>query len=67
LSKNIPRIDNIINTQGDSNYVNNFGVAKGFSQCILQENSLSRSALFTPLGQYVFTDMLFTTGNWGSV
>ena len=55
----IPRIDEIIQKLGDSNYLSRVDFSKGFWQCELHEQSRAKSAFITPFGQYEFTVMPF--------
>jgi hypothetical protein len=50
----IPRIDEIIQKLGDSNYLSRVDLSKGFWQCELHEQSRAKSAFITPFGQYEF-------------
>jgi hypothetical protein len=48
----IPRIDEIIQKLGDSNYLSRVDLSKGFWQCELHEQSRAKSAFITPQLDY---------------
>lgn len=59
----LPRIDDLIDTVGHSNYISKIDLNKGFHQIPLTENAQTISAFVTPFGLYEYKVMPFGMRN----